>query len=157
MLTNCATSSPDDLSGDPDTLLLLAVEEAGHAVMAWLEGGILHEVTIVPTSDYPGSCRWSHQLPVVNANIKDARVSLAGPVAAMIFTDSEQFWNDDTHDVEKADAYLTETGVSSCELLPRVRAELERDWPRVMRVTEALLARQRLSGQEATAAIEGAS
>lgn len=88
--------------------------------------------------------------------MKRARISLAGAVAPMIFTDSHPPWNDNTHDIDEAASYLEGSGISWRELLPRVRAELERDWPRVSRLTEALLARQQLSGTEAAAVIEAA-
>jgi hypothetical protein len=84
-------------------------------------------VTIAPGLDYLGRCTWSFSYAVPGPNIKGARIALAGAAATMIFTDSDRFWNDKTHDVAKAATYLEGTGISWRELLPRVRAELERD------------------------------
>ena len=103
------------------------------------------DITLTP--DGKGGCggrarywpTWA--APSMTDAIKSARISLAGPAAAMIFTDSDQFWNSDNHDVETAASYLQGTGISWRDLLPRVRAELERDWQRVQWLTGSLLPR----------------
>lgn len=121
----------------------------------------LGDVSLTPGPDggYSGRALYwpTWAAPSTTDAIKSARISLGGPVAAMIFTRSDELWNGDTHDVEKAAAYLEGTGISWRELVPRVRAELERDWQPVLRLTESLLARQRLTGEDATAVIEGPS
>jgi hypothetical protein len=75
----------------------------------------------------------------------------------MVYTISDELWNDDSHDVEEAAMYLEGTGVGWQDLVPCVRADLETHWPQVVGLAEALLQRQRLTGHKAMAVIVGAN
>jgi hypothetical protein len=72
----------------------------------------------------------------------------------MIFTNSDELWNNDAPVIEQAGVYLAGTHLTWRELLPEVGEALEVYWPNVVRRAEALLKRQQLSGEEATAVVE---
>ena len=61
----------------------------------------------------------------------------------MACTNSDQLWNDDVHDIEKAAAYLSGTNINTADLLSDVRLDIETHWPMLVRFADALLQRCR--------------
>jgi hypothetical protein len=146
----------------------VAIHEAGHAVMAWLEryeGITIDWVTIVRAGENAG--RTSYTLDVTNqpwaihpgfseafkqqaAGRAMARVALAGWCAEVMET-----WPTDvdaepnpTEDCDHAAFDLKESGCTETweKLVEDVSAELLRNWHRVLALADVLLLRGSLSG-----------
>ena len=137
-----------------------AWHEAGHALAAYLQGGVIREVTL--ESDRAGfeahvAVEWT-DLSADKDAYRLATVALAGPVAELVFTGAGIVedegvlfaWRDDWDDAQAQLERLAEDE-EECERLRRqILAELYRDfsapnaYERLARIADALEAHETL-------------
>ena len=151
-------------------LLATAYHEAGHAVMNWKLGIHNKTVTIIPDSKFIGLCVSARSLvrfkngelntsDRVMPNIeKKVMVLLAGPIAQRIHRKSSFRKDHAGSDWETAEKVaLSVNGVGDIAtawlkwLELRTRASVERRWPCITAVADALMEKQTLSGEEVNA------
>jgi hypothetical protein len=146
---------------------LSAYHEAGHAVMAWRLGGRVQHVTIEPDDDdgperYGDTqVRWRRsKFTAAELAASAVQVSLAGPVAEMIYT-GDPFhpglvaeWADDWRQAWAAAEPLLPDERKRLELLERTTLRLYRElgndavWAAIAAVADHLLAHDRLDRED---------
>jgi hypothetical protein len=150
-------------------LRVVALHEAGHAVMAWLlyyEGIRIEEVTIVRDGDNDGrtsytldlSGPWTPYMGLPEAKKKAgagracAKVALAGWIAEVMATwpTDREVEPNPTEDCDNAAADLAGSGCPEDweELVEPVSAELLRNWHRVLALADELVVLGSLSDLE---------
>lgn len=144
---------------------ITAYHEAGHALVAHLLGGKVKQVTIDPDSDGPErygdtQIRWKRGLGDKDFAQKTVRVSLAGPVAEMIYSGEPYHpgvvpeWAADWRDAWEAAQILFPNERQQLEYLENTSIELYRQmqqddfWSAVAGIADHLLAHDTLEADE---------
>lgn len=145
---------------------LTAYHEAGHALVAYLLGGKIKQVTIEPDHDDgpersgDTQVRWRRGLSDREFAQKTIRVSLAGPVAEMIYSGEPYHpgvvpeWSADWRDAWDAAGIVVPLERQRLEYLESVSIELyhqmQQDdfWSAVAGIADHLLAHETLEADE---------
>ena len=146
---------------------LIAYHEAGHALMAILLGGKVEQVTIEPDNDdgplREGDTRvlWRHAGPGDKEFARKAvQVSLAGPVAEMIYSGDPYHpglvaeWAADWGEAWQAAILIYPDERQRLAYLERVSIQLynrlkdDDHWPAVASLADHLLAHETLEGEQ---------
>lgn len=145
---------------------ITAYHEAGHALVAYLVGGKVQQVTIDPDdTDGPRrygdtQVRWKRSLSEQDFSQKVLRVSLAGPVAEMIYSGEPYHpgivpeWAADWRDAWDASLVLFPSEQQRLQYLEAVSIELYRQmqqddfWSAVAGIADHLLAHETLEADE---------
>jgi hypothetical protein len=136
-----------------------AYHEAGHAVMAWLQGAELLAISIVADSRALGQTAWRFDPTGKSFSdwaLEDTRFRLAGGVATALALGFEKV---SVPYMRVGFTYEVPPFLSDEQLAPilaAVQADLTSEWDRVATLAGELLSRRRLSGKGATVVIEGA-
>jgi ATP-dependent Zn protease len=146
---------------------IVAYHEAGHAVMAWLLGGEIHLVTIEPDKDDGPARQGDTQVLWRRSRLSDkefakkaVQVSLAGPVAEMIYSSDPYHpgmvveWAADWEEAWDAAADLHPGERPRMEYLEQISIQLyhrlkqDKMWAALAALADQLLAHETLEAEQ---------